>query len=195
MNEGSEKHYWEERWKEGRTGWDMGSVSPPLQHYVDQLTDHDLRILIPGCGNAYEGEYLWERGFRNTYLMDISPTALASFNERVPDFPADHLLETDFFAHEGRYDLILEQTFFCAIDPSLRKAYAQHVARMLVQGGKLVGVLWAQEMNVDSPPYGGSLEEYRELFSPYFDIEVAELAHNSIEPRAQRELFVILRKP
>jgi hypothetical protein len=48
--------------RSNETGWDLGQVSPPLKAYIDQLTDKNLRILIPGCGNSYEAEYLLEKG-------------------------------------------------------------------------------------------------------------------------------------
>ena len=50
--------YWEERYRAGTTGWDIGSPSTPLKEYIDQLQDPSKKILIPGAGNAYEAEYL-----------------------------------------------------------------------------------------------------------------------------------------
>ena len=44
-------------------GWDLGEVSPPIKSYIDTLEDKNIRILIPGCGNTYEAEYLLEQGF------------------------------------------------------------------------------------------------------------------------------------
>ena len=53
--------YWSERYSQNKTGWDIGYPSTPLKEYIDQVTDLDLNILIPGCGNAYEAEYLLEK--------------------------------------------------------------------------------------------------------------------------------------
>lgn len=47
--------YWSERYKNKDTGWDIGSVSTPIKSYIDQLQDTSKKILIPGCGNGYEG--------------------------------------------------------------------------------------------------------------------------------------------
>ncbi|NEQ50640.1 MAG: methyltransferase domain-containing protein [Leptolyngbya sp. SIO3F4] len=188
------RSYWEGRWERGETGWDMGQVSPPLQHFIDGLKDRDQRILIPGCGNAYEGEYLHQQGFRNVFLLDVSEQALAAFHDRFPDFPEEHLVRADFFEHTKTYDLILEQTFFCAIDPALRPKYVRQAAGLLVPGGLLVGLLWSVPMHEDRPPFGGSIEEYRSLFEPYFEVEVLEEATNSIAPRLGREVFVQFRK-
>lgn len=60
--------FWNERYSSQQTGWDIGSPSTPLKEYIDQLTDKDIRILIPGCGNAYEAEYLHQQGFSNVFF-------------------------------------------------------------------------------------------------------------------------------
>ena len=183
---------WEERYQIQQTGWDIGYVSTPLKEYIDQLEDKNLKILIPGAGNAYEAEYLWKQGFKNIHVLDIAPSPLRNLAERVPSIPKDHLIEGDFFAHNEVYDLIIEQTFFCAIDPILRAEYAKKCSELLKKGGKLVGLLWSVPLNESHPPYGGCSEEYLEYFEPYFDIHTMEKAHNSIPPRANRELFIRL---
>jgi len=55
--------FWDERWKSGQIGWDIGYASPPLVTYMDQYVNKNAAILIPGCGNAYEAEYLSQKGF------------------------------------------------------------------------------------------------------------------------------------
>lgn len=186
--------YWNERWEQGLTGWDIGFASTPLKEYFDQLHDKDLKILIPGCGNAYEAEYLHKSGFEKVHLLDIAQLALSSFHERFPDFPEEHLINSDFFEHEGEYDLILEQTFFCALDPQLREKYVSKMKSLLKPGGKLVGLLFNDELNEDHPPFGGNIQEYRALFEDHFNIHCLEKCYNSIEPRAEREVFIIFEK-
>ena len=186
--------YWNERWEQGLTGWDIGFASTPLKNYFDQLENKELKILIPGCGNAYEAEYLHEKGFGQVHLLDIAPLALKSFHERFPGFPEDHLINEDFFRHEEQYDLIVEQTFFCALDPKLRENYAIKMKSLLKPGGKLVGLLFNDVLNEDHPPFGGNSDEYRALFSDHFEIQCLEKCYNSIEPRAEREVFIIFEK-
>lgn len=186
--------YWEERWTQGQTGWDIGAPSMPLQAYIDQLENKELRILIPGCGNGWEGEYLHRKGFKNVFMADLSPTAFEHFLKRVPDFPKEHLLLQDFFALSGTYDLILEQTFFCAIPKHLRQQYAAKTHDLLNENGKLVGVLFDIDFGKNHPPFGGSKEEYVGYFESYFHIKCMETAHNSIKPRAGHELFINLAK-
>lgn len=187
-----DKQYWENRYVNDDSGWDIGEASTPIKEYIDQLIDKNIRILIPGCGNAYEAEYLFNNGFSQVYLIDLSPSALKNFSKRVPSFPKENLICADFFEHNSKYDLIIEQTFFCAIDPPLRNKYAKHAANLLRENGKLVGLLFNDPLNTDHPPFGGNKEEYVAYFKPYFTIEIMEESHNSIPPRAGRELFIKL---
>ena len=190
----TEQTFWHTRWEKSETGWDIGDISTPLREYFDQLTDKNLRILIPGCGNSYEGEYLWKKGFRNVVLTDLSPIPLANFAHRNPDFPKDQLICSDFFALEQTFDLIVEQTFFCAIPPTMRDDYAEKMHSLLSPGGHLAGLYFNFPLTHEGPPYGGSEEEYRKRFSARFEIEKMHAAPNSIKPRAGRELWVEMRK-
>lgn len=182
--------FWSERYLSGQIGWDIGYVSTPLKEYIDQLANKDLKILIPGGGNSYEAEYLFNKGFANVFVIDISSIPLDNFSKRVPSFPKKNLLHQDFFELEDKFDLILEQTFFCAQNPKLRKEYVSKMHQLLKPAGKLVGVLFNIPLNDDKPPFGGNENEYRSLFEEKFTIDKLELAYNSIPPRAGNELFI-----
>ena len=189
-----DENYWTDRYEQGSTGWDIGYVSTPIKEYINQLEDKELRILIPGAGNAYEAQYLWEQGFRNVTVVDLSAAPLQNLSERVPDFPQDQLLQCDFFDLDETYDLIIEQTFFCALNPSLRAEYVRKCHELLAPGGKIAGLLFNIPLFEDHPPFGGHESDYRPLFEPYFHIDIMEMAHNSIKPRTGNELFIKLRK-
>lgn len=182
-------NYWDTRYQECQIGWDLGQVSPPIKEYCDQLEDKTIKILIPGAGNAYEAEYLFNNGFKNVFIVDFAQSALDSFGKRNPTFPKEHLLCVDFFKLSDTFDLILEQTFFCAIDPSLREKYVQKMSALLSDSGRLVGVLFNRDFT-GGPPFGGNKEEYLELFIPYFSVISFEVCWNSIAPRKGSELFV-----
>ena len=190
--------YWRGRYAAGRDGWDARATTPPLRAYFDQLdVAQQPRILIPGAGRAYEAEYLHRAGFRHVFVADLAPEALQALAARVPDFPAEHLLLTDFFALPNAvpYDLIVEQTFFCALNPALRPAYAQQCAALLRPGGTLMGVLFDTDFGpVSEPPFGGTKEEYQGYFAPYFAFRHFATAINSLPPRRGRELFICLKK-
>ena len=194
MNKKLDESFWSERYNSGEIGWDIGYVSTPLKEYIDQLTNKNLKILIPGGGNSYEAEYLFKKGFRNVFVVDISSKPLKNLKERVPSFPTENLLHKDFFALEETFDLILEQTFFCALDPSLRQKYVDKMESLLKPNGRLVGLLFNIPLNNDKPPFGGNEVEYRSLFSEKFKIDTMETAHNSIPARQGNELFINFRR-
>ncbi len=193
----TEENYWSTRYDEKKTGWDIGYPSLPLQNYIDQLENKELKILIPGAGNAYEAEYLFQQGFKKVQVLDISKRPLEAFKNRLPDFPEDQLIQADFFTFEDSFDLILEQTFFCSFEPTPenRSRYAQRMSELLQPQGKLVG-LWFKHPLVDNGkrPFGGTREEYLGYLSPYFEVQVFEECHNSIKPRMGNELFGIFKK-
>lgn len=184
--------YWDQRYRQAQTGWDVGEVSRPLKEYIDQLSRKDLRILIPGCGNAYEAMYLLQQGFTDITVIDIAPTLTENLKRQLADFIPVPLkvLTGDFFTLEGTYDLILEQTFFCALPPVMRPDYVVKMKELLSPAGQLAGVLFNRDFE-GGPPFGGSIAEYEMLFSPHFnDLRLAP-CYNSIEPRKNTEAFLI----
>lgn len=185
-------NYWNTRYHEKRMGWDIGYPSTPLKTYIDQIENKQITILIPGGGNSYEAEYLFQLGFKNVYVVDVAEKTKQNFLERIPTFPKTQFLVSDFFEVTMTFDLILEQTFFCALHPSLRQDYTKKMHQLLKPSGKLIGVLFDFPL-VDGPPFGGSKEEYEGYFKPYFRITILERCYNSIPPRQGKELFFILQ--
>lgn len=187
-----EKEFWENRWETSQIGWDMGEVSPSLKEYFDQLKDKSISILIPGCGNAYEAEYLHQQGFKNVFIVEIAQGAIDSFIKRCPNFPKEHIIHANFFDLDQSFDLVIEQTFFCAINPIQRNDYADKMAEIIKPNGKLVGLLFDKEFE-GGPPFSGSKQEYIDLFSSIFNIQIIEKSYNSYPPRQGSELFIKLQ--
>jgi len=194
MDKSFSKEFWSEKYQSQSTGWDIGHASPPLIEFCETLENKDLKILIPGSGRSYEGEELWKKGFKNMFLLDMAPEAFDDFRKRVPEFPESQLLTDDFFKLEGEFDLILEQTFFCALPPSARMNYVEKMHELLSKDGQLAGVLFDFPLTEKGPPFGGSQQEYEKLFSEKFEIKKLERCYNSIKPREGRELFIWVRK-
>lgn len=185
--------YWNQRYLDQNTAWDVGFVSTPLKQYFDGLEDKNMRILIPGAGNSYEAEYLKRKGFENVFVCDFAEQPLLNLQKRCPLFRKSELMLCDFFTLSGTYDLIIEQTFFCALDPSRRQEYFKKMHSLLPSGGKLAGLLFDCVFD-SSPPFGGNMDEYKKYFKGLFSIEKFEKCFNSIEPRRGREIFMILCK-
>ena len=186
--------YWNERYKNHDTGWDLGHISEPIKTYIDQLNNKELSILIPGAGNSFEAEYFWNSGFKNIYILDIAAIPLINFKKRVSDFPDDQLILGNFFELDLTFDLIIEQTFFCALAPSLRKTYVTKSADLLNKGGKIAGLLFDFPLTEKGPPFGGSSSEYQNLFGSSFKLKTLERCYNSEPSRKNKELFIIFEK-
>lgn len=187
--------FWDDQYLHHTPGWNIGYPSTPLKEYIDQLDHKNMRILIPGCGNGYEAEYLLQQGFQQIHVIDISPVLTRSFSERLHQYIGKGLtvFTGDFFDHSGVYDLILEQTFFCVFPPSFREKYVEKVKSLLATGGTIAGVLFNREFD-SAPPYGGKMEAYIPVFKKHLDLIKMEPCYNSIKPRQGAEVFFIAKK-
>lgn len=194
MDNKLDANYWQSRYENNQAAWDLGAASDPIVEYVNQLTNKELSILIPGCGNAHEAEYLFKKGFKNVSVIDLAKAPLENLKRRVPDFPDSQLIQGDFFELNQQYDLIIEQTLFCAINPNLRKDYVQKASELLKPEGKFIGLLFNREFEV-GPPFGGDKAEYLTYFSTCFQAINMEVCYNSVLPRKGSELFFIAKEP
>lgn len=188
------KEYWNNLYASKETGWDIGYPAPAIKEYVDQLRDRTVPILIPGCGNAYEAEYLLNQGFTNVTLIDIAPLVAQKLREKFMTDKTNSIkiITGDFFELEGKYQLIIEQTFLSALDPILRPKYVEKMHSLLFKGGHLAGVLFNKVFDEPGPPFGGTIEEYLPMFSSKFEVKQMEVCYNSIERRKGTEAFINL---
>jgi SAM-dependent methyltransferase len=180
--------YWNDRYKAGQTGWDMHQASPPLTNYIDSLSDKKMKILIPGCGNAHEAEYLLNKRFTNVTLIDISEVVTKRVAAKYRNQPIK-IVCGDFFKHTGSYDLILEQTFFCTLSSTMREKYIEKCFELLESNGKVAGVLFNKPLGIPGPPFILGDEEYKKIFGSKFTITRYEECKNSIPPRLGSEVF------
>lgn len=188
-----DQNYWDSQYQAGKTGWDLGMVSPPIKKYFDEVEDKNLSILIPGGGNSYEAEYLLQQGFTKITVVDIAPSLVEKIKEKFSGKSEIKILLGDFFEHQGEYDIVVEQTFFCALPPEMRQQYVSKMQALLKKDGLLVGLLFNRTFE-GGPPFGGDINEYENLFSPYFHLQHLATAPNSVTPRALSELWIEFKK-
>lgn len=182
--------YWDRRWREGKTGWDVGHASPAIVDFFEPIENKKASILIPGCGNAYEAEKLLQLGFENITLLDISPTAVQNLKEKFSQTKGIQIKQQDFFQYRQTHDYMIEQTFFCALPPNMRQSYVSHTQHLLPGGGQLVGLLFSENFQKPGPPFGGTVEEYQQLFASQFHIRKMLPTDLSIAPRKDHEVFI-----
>ena len=188
-----DQHYWDTQYQSNTVGWDLGKVSPPIKSYVDTIADKNAAILIPGSGNSYEAEYLAGQGFTNITVIDIAPTLVTMLQQKFMTNKNVSVLLGDFFDHQGLYDYIIEQTFFCALPPAMRQKYVCKMHSLLAPDGKLAGLLFNRDFEV-GPPFGGTHAEYEKLFRKAFSLNTVTVAANSVSARANAELFIEFQK-
>ena len=186
--------FWNQRYIDQNTPWDIGYAAPALINYVLENVSKKEIILIPGAGKAHEAIHLFKQGYQNIYVCDWAPKAFETIKAKAPDFPDGQLLCSDFFALDIQVDLIIEQTFFCAIHPAQRPDYVEKAAALLHPKGKIIGLLFASPFPFEGPPYGGTKAEYEKSFQTHFEIVQMKISEASIGPRKNNELFFECRK-
>lgn len=164
---------WDQRYRDGSDGWELGQPAPPLEHF---LRHHPLapgtsgRVLVPGCGRGHEAALLATLGFEVVGL-DFSSEAIKEARRlHGSDCPHLRWLHADLFAREAlqgagldgaSLDGVVEHTCFCAIDPALRDDYRTTVIRLLKPGGWLLGLFLCHN-RLGGPPFGSDPRELAE---------------------------------
>ena len=186
------KEYWNLRYLNQQTAWDIGFPSPPIVKWFDKQKNLDLKILVPGAGSGHEVIYAFNKGFKHIYYMDFAIDAVESFKKKCPNFPKNQILTDDFFSLRVKnyFDIIIEQTFFCAQNPNKRKNYVIKTHELLKLNGRLIGLLFDFEFDKEGPPFGGRRKEYQRLFNKKFKMLEMCTSNLSINPRKGVELWI-----
>ena len=88
------------------------------------------------------------------------------------------------------FNVIIEQTFFCAINPGLRSNYVEKTYEILKENGKIIGLLFNREFDTNGPPFGGTEKEYKGLFNSKFNFKKFENSLLSSLPRKEYEFWI-----
>jgi len=197
----NEKEYskedWQGHYESNDLGWDLGEVAPPFVQLWQEEKLPVGKVLVPGCGRGHEVVFLAENGFEVT-AIDFSEGAITHLENALKERNLKgRVLHQDFFSlddsHDGVYDLVLEQTFFCAIAPRQRQDYALNVARILKPGGMLVGLFYHTDKE-GGPPYNTTREDIESSFSKNFEIQQLDKTSLSAEQRKDKEWLGILKR-
>lgn len=171
--------FWDSRYRDHVTPWDAGKVPAQLQRYAGQLAPGS-RVLIPGCGSAYEAGYLIGNGF-DVLAIDFSQAAVEAAQHTLARF-ADRVRFADFFAFDAGapWDCVYERAFLCALPPRMWPQYARRMAQILRPGGTLAGFFFFRE-TVKGPPFGTTPAALHALLDPAFDLTQDLASDDSIE--------------
>ncbi len=188
----SQSDFWESRYRDHVTPWDAGKVPDALRDYAKRIKAGS-RILIPGCGSAYEAGYLAENGF-DVLAIDFSPAAVELAKRNLLRF-GDIVMIADFFDFESGmpYDVVYERAFLCALPPQMWPQYAPRTAQLLRPNGELAGFFFFKE-TVKGPPFGTTPQALHTLLDPYFELVENKAVTDSIPVFQGSERWQIWRK-
>lgn len=183
--------FWENRYIEGTTGWDLGQAAPPFVSLLNSPAAPKIgKIAVLGSGSGYDALLFAQKGFE-VIGFDFAPSAIASATQLAQNsgISAQFLQRNIFdlpaeFPHY--FDYVLEHTCFCAINPGDRPAYVQLVKSLLKPFGELIALFWAHNQP-GGPPFGVTTAEIRQYFEPDFKINSLTLANNSVPQRQDQE--------
>jgi len=189
---------WEQRYQDGTTHWDLGQPAPAFQTLL-AAPDAPLAgsAIALGAGRGHDALYFAHQGFEVT-AVDFAPSAIQALGDQAE---AAHLplrrLQRDIFdlvpKYAGQFTYVIEHTCLCAIDPSLRPAYVDLVAELLVPSGELLAVFFTHQRS-GGPPFGITPAAVRQLFEPQFDLLTFAPVANSVPARRGEEYWGRLRK-
>lgn len=195
-----DRSFWQSIYDAGDTKFDLGGPSAPFVDWLDAEKPAAGRAIVPGCGRGHDALELARRGW-DALGVDFAPSAIrdATENARRAGLPKARFLEADLYAlgpeHDGAYDLLFEQTCYCAIEPHRRDEYAQLAARWVKPRGWLVFVAFPVDGRAGGPPFNIGVDEVPLRFARAFD-----LVHSGVPARASapgrtgKELFALLRR-
>lgn len=174
---------WEERWQSRNTPWDLGESPPVLATLLMGETLPRGRALVPGCGAGWDVFTLAAYG-RDVVGLDLAPSASEVFErerERRNLDPSQVQVEVgDFFewSPDEPFDLVWDHTFFCALPPARRDAWARRMHALLKPGAQLVTLVFPVREPQwpplgsdpgEGPPYPVHPDLYRQHLGSGFD--------------------------
>jgi SAM-dependent methyltransferase len=197
-NDPSAPHFWQSKYDEQSTNWDLGGPTPAFVDLYERGTLTPGAMIVLGAGRGYDPVFFASKGFDVT-AVDFADSAAAATKENAAAAQVTlTVLQQDMFtldaSHNGKYDYLLEYTCYCAIDPSRRAEYVALTARLVRPGGLIIALMFPVEERPGGPPFGVSLEEADRLYGKWFDLVSREESPLTIEPRKGRELLAKYRR-
>jgi SAM-dependent methyltransferase len=189
----SKPDFWDTRYRGGVTPWDARGVPPQLGAW---LAEHGRpqRVLVPGCGHAYEVTAFAQRG-HDVLAIDFSDAALDAARLALGPL-VDRVRKADFFHFEFvPFDLVYERAFLCALPRATWPAWGARVRSLVRAGGTLAGFFFFDD-NAKGPPFGIAREALHALLEPAFVLEqdIAIPAEQSIAIFRDKERWQLWRR-
>jgi SAM-dependent methyltransferase len=193
--------YWQARFENADTPWQLEDVSPVVTEALDLLVAQGVSLagltaLSPGCGTGLDALECARREL-DVVAVDWSHAAVVDLTSRCNALQGAlrgtvKVVEGDLFSIRPiAVDLVVEHTFFCAIDPSSRVRYVKKLHEWLKPGGFVVGNFFVVEESEAlrlpdlsltqegiGPPFAATTSELLSLFQDGFECVALRPAQN-----------------
>jgi SAM-dependent methyltransferase len=165
MGESDIAGFWDDIYRRGDTGWDLGQPTPVFRRLLEAGRFPPGRVIVLGAGSGHDAREFARRGFK-VMAVDFAAEAARTMQALAePDAPVE-IVQSDIFLLprevDATFDYVLEYMCFCAIDPQRRTAYADLVARLLKPDGLYIDLAFplgsGPQARCTSVPAAGSRE-------------------------------------
>jgi len=191
MQSTTDSSYWEQRYQEKTTRWDLGQAAPAFVSLLNsQETLTPGRTAVLGCGRGYDALLFAEHGFE-VVGFDFAPSAIAEATSLAQAAGSTaKFLQRDIFdlamEFPQDFDYVVEHTCFCAIPLERRPEYVQLVRSLLRPKGELIALFFTHN-RPGGPPFGSTPAEIVQYFEADFEILSLEPVANSVPSRQGEE--------
>ena len=185
--------FWDLRYGARFVPWDAGKVPAQLRAFV-AANPSPLRVLVPGCGSAWDVRFLAESGW-DVLGIDFRHEALAAARAILGPH-SGRVRHGDFFAplDDEPFDAVYERAFLCALPRRMWGDWGKRMAEVVAPGGLLAGFFFFGEGERGPPFPLASRGELDRLLAPAFERIADEPVPDSIAVFAGKERWQAWRR-
>jgi len=193
--------FWEEKYFANDIPWDTKATTPALINSINHSESKKIAIL--GCGYSKDSIFLAKLN-HSVYPIDFASKPIDYLNniKKREDLDTLFPVQENIFEINSKYfnffDIVLEYTCFCAIEPQRRSEYIKSVNNILNKKGQFIALFFPTERKEEDldkgPPFYVNLDETLLMFKNNFNIVKIDKNPNSIKPRKGFESLVIMDK-
>lgn len=194
--EASTSKMWSHIYQTEEPRWDLGAAHPAFVSILPQIKLPKSRIAVLGCGRGHDAAFLAEAGHFVT-AFDFSDEAISAAKEKYSHIKNLTFVKADAFKlpekYYGAFDVVVEHTFYCAVDPERRSEVMRVWKKLLIPNGFMLGIFFVMFKRI-GPPWGGSEWELRRRFEKDFRFLYWTRWHLSPSGREHREIVIYAQK-
>lgn len=199
--------HWDNRWKEGRTGWNQSKVNHILKTFYEHLLSgreaSKVRIFVPLCGKTIDMKWLYDLGHSVVGVEAVPKPVEEFFNDHSISYTKGRcesveggaikyeskdgrltIFVCDFFKIDvgctGLVDGVWDRSSLVAIELSMQEQYIKTMLPLMAPGCKyLLETVEYDHTKRSGPPHAILRDEVHVLFS---GLEIRVLLREVINP-------------